>query len=97
LALEAFGDATQDARVSLGLGTVRLSLVERVDAGRIAEAIQVIRATGRNVLLLSAPDALSGAVDAFGTPESTLQLMRQLKRQFDPWSALNPGRVIPEL
>lgn len=48
-------------------------------------------------MLLNAPDALHAAIDAFGTPESNLELMRQLKRQFDPWSALNPGRVIPEL
>lgn len=96
-AASAFGNGSE-IRASLGLGTVRLSTpVANDDAKEHASAIAALRASGRNVLLLSAPKHIHANVDTFGTPESNLELMRQLKRQFDPWSALNPGRVIPEL
>lgn len=96
--IDAFGESIEDVRVSLGLGTVRL--VVRADAEHIdnlASSIRRLRSDGLTVLLLSAPDALHATEDAFGMSESTLELMRRLKRQFDPWSALNPGRVISEL
>jgi glycolate oxidase FAD binding subunit len=93
----AFGEVS-DLRVSLGLGTVRLTAPAADGlAQEPAAAIASLRASGRNVLLLNAPKDVHATLDAFGTPESNLELMRQLKRQFDPWSALNPGRVIPEL
>jgi glycolate oxidase FAD binding subunit len=97
-AFSFFGDAFDDIRASPGLGTLRV--VARCRDEQVEEftaAIADLRASGRNVLLLSAPNAVRTSVDAFGTPESNLELMRLLKRQFDPWSALNPGRVIPEL
>lgn len=94
----AFDGATEDMRVSLGLGTVRLVVrVTPENEESTVASIRELRGGGLNVLLLSAPEALHASIDAFGTPESNLELMRQLKRQFDPWSALNPGRVIPEL
>ncbi|MFT4037517.1 MAG: FAD-binding oxidoreductase [Thermomicrobiales bacterium] len=97
-AMASFESSIQDLRVSLGLGTVRLVLRTTPDeTDSIAASIRALRTSGVNVLLLSAPEALHASTDAFGTPESNLELMRQLKRQFDPWSALNPGRVIPEL
>jgi glycolate oxidase FAD binding subunit len=96
-ASSAFGEVS-DLRVSLGLGTVRLTAPAADGlAQEPAAAIASLRASGRNVLLLNAPKDVHATLDAFGTPESNLELMRQLKRQFDPWSALNPGRVIPEL
>ncbi len=96
-ALSTFGDAS-DIRVSLGLGTVRLVIPSGAERAQDhVTAITALRSSGRNVLVLTAPNAVHASVDAFGTPESNLELMRQLKKQFDPWSALNPGRVIPEL
>jgi FAD/FMN-containing dehydrogenase len=96
-ALSTFGDAS-DIRVSLGLGTVRLVIPSGAERAQDhVTAITALRSSGRNVLVLTAPNAVHASVDVFGTPESNLELMRQLKKQFDPWSALNPGRVIPEL
>ncbi len=101
LAIQAFDAAAvevQDIRVSLGLGTVRLAAtVDETSFGSAATAIANLRKSGLSVLLLAAPATVHSQVDAFGTPEATLELMRQLKRQFDPRSVLNPGRVIPEL
>jgi glycolate oxidase FAD binding subunit len=97
-AFDGAGATPDEVRVSLGLGTVRLTLdipASQVEA--TAAAIHALRQSGHAVLLLSAPTCIHQLVDAFGTPEATLELMRRLKRQFDPWSALNPGRVIPEL
>ncbi len=71
--------------------------IDETSSGPAATAIADLRQAGLSVLLLKAPLAINAAVDAFGTPEATLELMRQLKRQFDPRSVLNPGRVIPEL
>lgn len=87
-----------DLRVSLGLGTVRCAAkVPEEKTDDVAGAIASLRASDMKVVLLSAPATVSRCVDAFGFAETTLELMRPLKRQFDPWSALNPGRVIPEL
>lgn len=95
---EATGSPVEDLRMSLGLGTVRILIrVSEQRTGAVSSAIARLRGTGLNVLLLTAPPSVHRHIDAFGTSESTLELMRQLKRQFDPWSVLNPGRVIPEL
>lgn len=84
--------------LSPGLGTVRLTAnVRDDDAASLAAVVTRLRQGAANVLILSAPAGVHSLVDAFGTPESTLELMRQLKRQFDPRSVLNPGRVISEL
>ena len=97
-AFEPMGVAFEDVRVSPGLGTVRMSAtIDEAEVETVSGAIIALRQSGLNVLLLTAPEALYGTVDAFGIPEATLELMRQLKRQFDPRSVLNPGRVIPEL
>ena len=95
---DSIGVVSDDLRVSPGLGTVRVAAT--IDDGAVdavVRAIAALRLAGRNVLILAAPAEVSGELDAFGTPEASLQLMRQLKRQFDPRSVLNPGRVIPEL
>lgn len=97
-ALEPAGAVLEDIRISPGLGTVRI--VASIGEGAhdtTSEAILALRKAGSNVLLLTAPTPIHSTVDVFGTPDATLELMRRLKRQFDPRSVLNPGRVIPEL
>jgi glycolate oxidase FAD binding subunit len=96
--LDSAGISPDDLRVSLGLGTVCVAArMDLTAQDAVSEAIRSLRQHGLSVLILTAPDDIKRAVDAFGTPESTLELMRLLKRQFDPRSVLNPGRVIPEL
>ena len=97
-ALALFDDALPSVRLSPGLGTIRLVVqLPAGDAQPVVSAIRDWRSSGGTALLLSAPEALGRQVETFGSPEATLELMRLLKRQFDPWTALNPGRVIPEL
>lgn len=96
-ALAAFGETIEDIRIAAGLGTIRIVLTGNSDDPvDIISTIEQLRASGLDVLLLSVPPALGQRIDTFGFSESTLELMRLLKRQFDPWSVLNPGRVIPE-
>jgi len=39
------------------------------------------------------PDVVA-ELGAWGTPPPTLELMRQIKRAFDPQGILNPGRFV---
>ena len=47
-------------------------------------------------LLIAAPDDVTENIDVWG-PTTTLALMREIKRQFDPKGLLNPGRFIGAL
>jgi FAD/FMN-containing dehydrogenase len=44
--------------------------------------------------MLAAPDHFMREVDAWGTPPTTIDLMRRVKRAFDPDGILNPGRFV---
>lgn len=97
-AITRFDTSRSEIRLSPGLGTVRIAMsISEGEIASLCSAIQELRASGITVLLLSAPETVGRQIDTFGSSEPTLELMRLLKRQFDPWSALNPGRVIPEL
>jgi glycolate oxidase FAD binding subunit len=44
--------------------------------------------------MLAAPDDLMRDVGAWGTQPPTIEVMRRLKRAFDPDRVLNPGRFV---
>jgi FAD/FMN-containing dehydrogenase len=44
--------------------------------------------------MLSAPPDFMLQVGAWGTPPTTLEIMRRLKDAFDPKGILNPGRFV---
>ena len=60
------------------------------DASTAADVRQKAEAAGGSLVLLATLDGL----DAWGTRPPTLEIMRSLKRAFDPEATLNPGRFI---
>jgi glycolate oxidase FAD binding subunit len=44
--------------------------------------------------MLAAPPNLKDGVDVWGPPPASLNLMREIKRRFDPKNLLNPGRFV---
>lgn len=65
-----------------------------VDAQRVNAVRAQAEAAGGTLTILAAPDDFMREVGAWGTPPSTLPLMRQLKAAFDPDGVLNPGRFV---
>ncbi|MBA3417632.1 MAG: FAD-binding oxidoreductase [Geodermatophilaceae bacterium] len=67
-----------------------------VDAD-VTGAVTALRATctasGGSLVVLDAPAAVKSTVDVWG-PVSALELMRAVKRQFDPHRLLAPGRFV---
>ncbi|GAC1507592.1 MAG: FAD-binding oxidoreductase [Candidatus Dormibacteraceae bacterium] len=47
-----------------------------------------------SLVVMSAPDEVSKHLSAWGTPPATIEVMRRLKRAFDPEGVLNPGRFV---
>lgn len=77
----------------IGVGSVRLD----GDPKNLHECLTTLRAAferaGGSLVLHHVPAAMP-SLDAWGTPGDALALMRAIKKQFDPKSALNPGRFV---
>jgi glycolate oxidase FAD binding subunit len=64
-------------------------LVAAVHEARVAAA-----SAGGSLVVCDAPPAIRGAVDPFGPPPPSIDLMRSLKERFDPDHRLAPGRFV---
>ena len=77
------------------MGTVWISLVSDDLAARsFAKLVDEARAHGGHGMILTAPTHLKQAIDVWGPEPPALPLMREIKKQFDPQSLLNPGRFV---
>ena len=77
------------------MGTVWISLVSDDLAARsFAKLVDEARAHGGHGMILTAPTHLKQAIDVWGPEPPALPLMREIKKQFDPRSLLNPGRFV---
>jgi glycolate oxidase FAD binding subunit len=81
-----------------GTGVLRLGLDGRGDAeqlaGLVGEARERVAARGGSLVVAEAPAELKRAVDVWGPPGDAVELMRRVKRQFDPDRLLAPGRFV---
>jgi glycolate oxidase FAD binding subunit len=83
----------QEWWASPGVGIAHWRFPE-TDAVALIAARHLAESAGGSLVLLDAPDAVKRAVGAWGTAPATLDLMRRLKKAFDPSGILNPGRFV---
>ncbi len=81
--------------VSPGLGALRITLPDAgFDDGTMVEKMASLAADhGASYVLESAPPALRSIVPPWGVVPEGIDLMRSVKREFDPVGILNPGRL----
>ena len=88
---------TAHLRGSVGVGAVTVGLAGAADAQAVARWVASLRGRassfGGTVVVLDAPGDLKANLDVWG-PVGGLQLMRAVKRQFDPDRRLAPGRFV---
>jgi glycolate oxidase FAD binding subunit len=63
-------------------------------AGKVHYVRSLVEAAGGTLTMLAAPPEFMQEVGAWGTPPATLEVMRRIKRAFDPKGILNPGRFV---
>jgi glycolate oxidase FAD binding subunit len=78
---------------AIGIGTTHLSGAPADLAATIQSLRDKIDSLGGSLVIAHRPDALQ-QVDAWGNAGDALDLMRAVKKQFDPKSTLNPGRFV---
>jgi glycolate oxidase FAD binding subunit len=76
-----------------GIDTGDASQVERF-ARFFTAARERLAARGGTLVVTEAPPELKRAVDVWGPPGDAIELMRRVKRQFDPDRLLAPGRFV---
>jgi glycolate oxidase FAD binding subunit len=52
------------------------------------------RPQGLSVIVDAAPPALKAELDIWGGTDEGLEIMREIKRRFDPKATLSPGRFV---
>jgi glycolate oxidase FAD binding subunit len=76
-----------------GIGSIYLEATPTALAGVLKKLRSKLEGMGGSVIIAHHPSAMP-ALDAWGNPGDALPLMRAVKQQFDPKSALNPGRFV---
>jgi glycolate oxidase FAD binding subunit len=92
-------DSTMDFRPEIvsdiAMGIVWVSLDAQHEAVKwFAKLIAEARKHRGHAVMLAAPPNLKDGVDVWGPPPASLNLMREIKRRFDPKNLLNPGRFV---
>jgi glycolate oxidase FAD binding subunit len=76
---------------SPGVGVAHWSAAE---APAVRDARAVAEAAHGSLVIMAAPPSFTDEVGSWGTPPPTVELMRRLKKAFDPKGILNPGRFV---
>jgi glycolate oxidase FAD binding subunit len=64
------------------------------NAESYAKLAAIAREHAGHAIVVAAPAEVKRKLDVWGEPPASVALMREIKRQFDPESTLNPGRFI---
>jgi glycolate oxidase FAD binding subunit len=82
--------------IKVGLRGPDLDRAEQVEAfaGEVTRTRERLAARQGTLVIVEAPPALKRAVDVWGSPGDAIELMRRVKRQFDPDRLLGPGRFV---
>jgi glycolate oxidase FAD binding subunit len=82
--------------IKVGLEGPDLGNTEQVEAFArfVAKARAALAARQGTLVIAEAPPALKRAVDVWGPPGDAIELMRRVKRQFDPDRQMSPGRFV---
>jgi glycolate oxidase FAD binding subunit len=82
--------------LQVGLEGPDLGNADQVEAfaGVVAKARERLAARHGSLVVAEAPPALKRAVDVWGPPSDAVELMRRVKRQFDPDRQMSPGRFV---
>jgi glycolate oxidase FAD binding subunit len=80
-----------------GLMTVALSSLPEVLVSFVDRLRDHVMGSGGTVVALQVPENLRGKLDPWGSPPESIELMREIKRRFDPKRILNPGRFMGEI
>jgi glycolate oxidase FAD binding subunit len=90
-------DAAYSLRGSAAVNVLYAGVSAAAEPGALRAALAAVRErlAGRDasLVLLSAPDAVRAGFDSWG-PVKGLELMRRVKREFDPAGTLAPGRFV---
>ncbi len=78
-------------RGSAGTGVLYAGLPGDGDPDLVADTVAALRVVAEHAVVLTAPAPVRERVDLWG-PVAGLELMRRVKRQFDPDARLAPGR-----
>lgn len=60
----------------------------------VSQTLQSVRGVRGTAVITHAPLRIKETLDVWGEPESAADVMRNLKRQYDPKRLLNPGRFV---
>ena len=77
---------------SPGVGVAHWAIAS--DAESVREMRAKAESAGGTLVMMAGPDELVREVGAWGTPPETIDVMRRLKKAFDPDGVLNPGRFV---
>ncbi|MFP5207383.1 MAG: FAD-binding oxidoreductase [Acidobacteriota bacterium] len=80
-----------------GLITAAVTMAPEAALALIEPLREQVRAFGGSVVALQIPAEFRSRFDVWGCDSSALDLMREVKRRFDPHRILNPGRFVGEI